>query len=228
MEKKLNKWNLQAIEKGKLFSMLIIGSRRSGKSYMVKHLWKKAKFNKYYDFFLVFCNSGDVSDYYSEFVPGNLFFKEFDETILKRVFDMSEKYKNEGTPKKFLCLFDDSVGTNEKCSEAIMQIYATGRHHNVSIIFCSQRLFLTNTTARNNSDCVLIGKSKSAIEKKYIIDCFLNGSLDIGEQPQNFKPYMFYNELIKEYTINYNFIVLDFSNDNSNSFFDTVFYYKAP
>ncbi len=224
----LDKWDFNVVKNGNLFAMLIIGSRRSGKSNMVKFMFKLAKFTKYYDYFLVFCNSGEVRDFYAEFVPGSLFFDDFNEEYFQRVFKMSEEYRIKGTPKKFLAIFDDSVGSDEKLSDSIMQIYNTGRHHNISIIFCSQRLFLTNTSARNNSDAVLIGKSKSSGEKKYIIETFLNGLLDDEEIPKGRREKQMYNSIIKKYTVDYNFLVLDFSNDQSNAFYDTVFYFKAP
>ena len=97
--KKLKKWKLKPILNGKLFSMLIIGSRRSGKSYMVRHLWNLADFNNYYDHVIIFCNSNDVIEYYSEFVSGSLFFKEYDEEIIKRIMQLSEHYKTKGKPK---------------------------------------------------------------------------------------------------------------------------------
>lgn len=224
----LKRWPIKCIKNGNLFSMLIIGSRKSGKSYMVKHLFKLARFSKYYDFIVVFCNSGDIKDFYSNFIPGDLFFKEYNEEYMVRIFQQSEKFKQEGNPKKYLIIFDDSVGSDEKNSNSILQSYATGRHHNVSIIFCSQRLYLTNTTARNNSDVILIGNSRSAIEKKYITDTFLRGSLELAEIPQGVKECALHYHLIRKYTVNYNFLILDYSNETDNSFKCTVFFYRAP
>jgi hypothetical protein len=216
------------LHKGGIFSMLVVGSRRSGKSNFIKHLFKECKFKKYYEHILVFCNSDDVEDFYSEFVPGNLFFKDFDEDIFINIFRQSGEYKKSGNPKKYLVIFDDSVGWDQKNADSIMQIYNTGRHHNVSIIFCSQRLFLTNTSARCNSDVVLIGRSKSAGEMKYIIDTFLKGTMEQREIPPRQTETSCYYYLIRNYTANYNFLILDTSNDKSNNFFDTVFEYKAP
>ena len=136
----------------------------------------------------------------------------------------SELYREKGNPKKYLIIFDDSVGFDEKNCDSILQIYATGRHFNISIIFCSQRLNLINTTARCNSDVIFIGRLKSANEKKLIIDQFFKGSIISNNRQSEFN---IYNELVNNYTMDYNFIVLDFSNNKMIDFYDTTYYYKA-
>lgn len=225
----LKKWPISPMLKnGELFAMLVIGSRRSGKSNFIKHLFKECKFKKHYDHILIFCNSDEVKDFYSEFVPGKLFFKEFNEDIFTNIFKQSAEYRKNGNPKKYLVVFDDSIGFSQKNDEGILNTYCNGRHHNVSIIFCSQRLFLTNTSARTNSDIVLIGRSKSSNEKQYIIDEFMRGSLNQDEIPKGLRPTTIYFYLIRKHTVNYGFLIVDTTKDDSNGFFDTIYQYQPP
>ena len=223
-KKKLKVWNLEPFKNGNLFACLIIGARESGKSHLIKHLYRICQFDKYYDKVIVFCNSGEIYEYYCEFVFGNLIFKEFRKEILENIMKLSEMQREKGKPKKYLIIFDDSVGYDEKNCDSILQIYATGRHFNISIIFCSQRLLLTNTTARCNSDVIFIGRLKSANERKTIIDQFFKGSITVNSrQTEN----NIYNEIVNNYTMDYNFIALDFSNNKMIDFYDTTYYYKA-
>ena len=224
----LKKWTIPPMLSKELFAMLVIGSRRSGKSNFIKHLFKECKFKKHYDHILIFCNSDEVKDFYSEFVPGNLFFKEFNEEIIQNAFKQSADFRKRGDPKKYLVIFDDSIGWDQKNDDGVLNTYCNGRHHNVSIIFCSQRLFLTNTAARTNSDFILIGRSKSAGEKKYIIDEFMKGSLEAEEIPKGMRENTIYYYLIRKYTNNYSFIIIDTSNDKVFGFYDVVFEYKPP
>ena len=174
---KLEEWNPKKSLSKKIFSMSIAGSRKEGKSYMIKHLYKKCGWHKYYDFIIVMTENIDNLNFYSEFVHGTLFFNEYDGQIIERMKSLSEQYQENGDPKRFLIILDDCL-SNSKNEEHFKRLYSQGRHYNISIIFSIQQTTLIDTTARNNSDVIMICRTKSSNEKKSIIENFLLGTAD--------------------------------------------------
>lgn len=204
----------------KFFSMLVFGSRRTGKSELVKYIYNYLDLGEEYDFIVVCSLSPSTLDFFSNFVHGNLFFNYFDENIIENIIRQSTRLEADGTPKKFLCIFDDCIGNNLKNSEAMTKLYATGRHYRISVILIAQKITFVNTSVRNNSDIIFIGKTKSALEKEAVIKNFLDGIADHTEiekfgYTQN---RIFYMDLLKEGTANYKFIVIDNMEEKSTDF----------
>jgi hypothetical protein len=221
----LETWNPETTLCNKFFSMCITGSRREGKSYMIRHLYYVCKFHYEYDFVVVFSENSDNLDFYSNFVHGSLFFDHYDSDVIERLKKLNEAYEMKGITKKFLIIMDDCM-SNSKNEENFKRLYAQGRHLNMSIIFSIQKTTLIDTTARNNSDVVLVCRSKSAMEKTSIIDNFMKGTAD-EEDMGGLREDKFHRKLMKEYCRDYQFLVLDYMNSDSNEFKDIVKKYKA-
>lgn len=221
----LDEWNPQETLCNKFFSMIISGSRREGKSYMIKHIYETCNFGQEYDFVAVFSENTDNIDFYSEFVHGSLFFDHYDTDVIDRIKQLNEAFELKGIQKKFLLIMDDCMG-NSKNEENFKKLYAQGRHMNISIIFSIQKATLIDTTARNNSDVVMICRSKSAMEKTSIIDNFMKGTAE-EEDMKGMKEDKFHRKLMKDYCKDYQFLVLDYMNSSSNEFTDIVKKYKA-
>lgn len=221
----LDEWNPKNTLCNKFFSMIITGSRREGKSFMIKHIYKTCDFGKEYDYVIVFSENSDNIDFYSEFVHGSLFFDNYDTQIVERIKILQQAYELRGIKKKFLIIMDDCLN-NSKNEANFKQLYAQGRHMNISIIFSIQKATLIDTTARNNSDCVLICRSKSAMEKTSILNNFMKGTAD-EEDMKGLSEEKFHRKLMKQYCKNYQFLVLDYMNNQSNEFKDIVKKYKA-
>src|SRR5690606_3882234 len=134
-----------------------------------------------YDHVLVISESPDSIDRYSNFVHGNFFFDKCDPEVLDKLIKQSQHSVLEGKPTKFLLIFDDTIGNNMKNNESMMKIYAIGRHNRISCILITQKFTLINTTVRNNSDVILIGRTTNAGEKKSIVDNLLDGIADDEE-----------------------------------------------
>lgn len=230
-EKKINLqiWDSMENLKNKFFSMICFASRRSGKSELIKFIYTKLNFGKEYDYVAVIAESDQTIDFFSEFVHGNLFIRKFDSSTIENIMKISEKIEADGKQKRFLVIVDDVVGNNAKYSESLRKLYAVGRHYNISCILICQQLTLINTTVRNNSDIILIGKTKNAQEKTSIRDNILDGIADDDEIKEmgfdNKKE--FYNYLLKRCTEDYHFIVLDDIANNGNNFNNVVRIIKA-
>jgi hypothetical protein len=227
----LKTWNDQEMSKlkGQFFSIICFASRRSGKSELIKYLYNKLDFINEYDHCIIMSESEDSLDFYSEFCPGNLFIKKFDAKIIEKTIQQSQILESEGKKLKFLCIIDDVVGNTIKHSEWIAKLYSIGRHYNMSCILICQQLTLINVTVRNNSDICLIGQTKTAKEKKSIIDNFLDGIADDDEilKRGHTTRKAFYHELLKYNTEDYNFIVLDYMNTKKNDFDSIIRVIKA-
>jgi hypothetical protein len=221
-EKKLKEWipNFEGVD---FFSMIIIASRRSGKSTLVKYIIEQGKLIEKYDYFIVLSENDDSLDYLSNFIPGNLFIKNFEADIIDNLVQVSEKLELEMNAKSFLMIIDDMTGNDIKYNLIMTKIYAMGRHLRIGIIWLSQQMKILSTTSRNNSDYILIGRSSNAKERYNLINDFLNGTLDDDFEKSNLS---FYRNLLKEYTKNYGFIVIDNTIQDHN-FDDTIKYIRV-
>jgi hypothetical protein len=220
----LQTWDPTVLQ-DKVFSMLIFGSRHSGKSELFKYIYGVNKFMFEYDFTVVMSESDDTLDFMSEFIPGNMFIKGFKPNIIEQLMSTSEKFELEGKKFKYLLVIDDIVGSDIKNNDYIAKAYAICRHYNISVVLICQRLNAINMTARNNSDILLIGKCRSSQEKETIIKTFLRGFArkDIDKKSE----YKFYNDLLNDNTADYNFVVLD-NFSNSNKFEEVIQTIRAP
>ena len=163
------------ILKKDFFSIIMVASRKSGKSELVKHIYTKLNLGEIYDFVIVMSQCNDSLDHFSNFVHGNLFIKGFNNEYLQNVMKKSDDLAEQGNPKSFLIIIDDVVGTGIKNSPAIMELYALGRHHHISVILLSQMVTLISTTARSNSDCLFIGSVSDGKEKTSVDDNLVKG-----------------------------------------------------
>lgn len=215
--------------KNKYFSMICFASRKSGKSELIKFIYETLDLGEEYDHVAVFSNSDESLDFYSEFVHGELFIKNFDEARIQSIINESERLESDGKKRKFLVIFDDVIGGNIKYSIKTAELYAIGRHYGISCIWITQQVTLLNTTVRNNSDIILIGASKGAREKESIYNNFLDGLADDADLESrgytNSKK--FYYGLLKYNTAQYHFIVIDYLTNKSNSFEDLTYRIKA-
>jgi len=225
----LKDWQNVEKLKNNFFAIICFAPRKSGKSQMIKYIYEKCKMGEEYDHIVVISESPDSMDHYSNFVHGNLFFTKFDARILENLIKQSQNLELEGKPKKFLLILDDTIGNDMKNNNSMMEIYAIGRHNRISCILITQKLTLINTTVRNNSDVILIGRTTNAGEKKSIIDNLLDGLADDEEiEKYGYKSSEKFNKtLIKQNTTDYNFIVIDNMDNNKINFDEIVYKYKA-
>ena len=190
-------------------SMLFIASRRSGKTELCKYILKESKMIDDYDYTVVMSESQDTLDSFSDIVSGDLFFDKFDPQIIDNLIAVSEKQEVDGKKKSFLLIIDDIVNNDMKHAEVMKKTFCIGRHYSISVIIISQKMSLISTTSRNNADLIFIGKSNSSAERIAIIDNLLLGLRDTDGSGSQLSDRKFYFDIIKKYTANYNFIVLD-------------------
>jgi hypothetical protein len=209
-------------QRGKNFSMLVLASRGSGKSYLTKYLLEYHLRDKY-DLFVVISDSDDELENYKEILPGRLFFNDFKPEIITNLIEMNKKRLQEGKPLlQVLFVFDDKISNKMKYNDELLQLFTRGRHVGISIVFISQSHVFASAAWRNNSDTIIVLKQNAKQARDAINDNILIGSLDA---PDNVNEKKYYMNVMRNY-INKegDAIVLDFN----EGAFNNLFQYRAP
>lgn len=194
------------------YSMIILGSSRSGKTTKIKKIIEEIEHK--YDLIFVFSNSlndpiYNFIDYSEKSKYISLF--DYDAEIIKDIFNLQRAVKN---IYNILVLFDDCVSNSSKQSDALMNIFIRGRNSGISIIFSSQSPVLIGKIGRTNSNYVVICKNNSPLIIETIIENFISHQIKIDENISKRNRDTFYKDYISENTQNYKAIVLDMLNNN--------------
>lgn len=133
------------------FASLLLASRNSGKSHLIRTLWEKV-WKTRFRFVVVFCGS-DHDESYPDFLPGRMFFKKFRPDVVQRLKQMNEDRTAGGLDQlPVLFILDDCSESRERYDEDLRSLYTRGRHWAFSVVFATQGIQLSDTVARNNSD----------------------------------------------------------------------------
>mgnify|MGYP000197507181 CR=1 FL=1 len=190
------------------FTMTLYSKRRSGKSFLTKNIvYEISKQNKA-DVIFCLSNTAHLTDDYNFLQPR--FIKKFSEKFIADVIAGQEKLPTKKRPH-ILIIIDDCVGnsTNKKESSVnssiISEIFMTGRHYNISLIFLNQSVTnSTSTSQRNNSDYSLFSKlNKQQLENMY-------DALPLPINKNEFTSTIYKN------TTDFKFVVFDHSSQSSN------------
>jgi hypothetical protein len=228
VELQLNQWD--PTNEPTPFACLVLASRRSGKSYLIKHLWQTV-WKKKFDVVMLMCPT-DFTGYYSSFLPGKLIFQEYNEEALQALMLLQKQRIDENKkPLRTLVILDDCSDDRERYSTLLQKLYTKGRHYNISVVFATQAASLSSTVWRNNSDFVLIGRMMGGVGREAIRDNFLSGMQDRDELPPSFQrgrgDKAFNNALMRKWTSGHSFLVISYTSD-TQEFEDVVLQYKAP
>lgn len=218
------------------FACLLLASRNSGKSHLIRTLWEKT-WKTRFKFVVTFCGS-DHDESYPDFLPGKLFFKTFRPEVVGKFKAINEQRTRDGLSQiPVLFILDDCSETRERYDEELRSLYTRGRHWGFSVIFATQGIQLSDTVARNNSDFVLLGRQRGAAGRELAVDNFLKGLPEVGDLPVLGGPSStgrrqtekaFLNTLYKRNTVGFQFIVVTTSNPYATEFKDLVQVYKSP
>jgi len=170
------------IKRGVQFSALIFGSRRSGKSYYIKHIIENyLKFK--YQAIIVFTNTMS-SNYYQDFLYPLMkydiaiqIYPDYDPMIIDKLKTLQEaRLAKSEKMYNILIIFDDCSTSNERNESNLKKLFSMGRHppFNMSIIFSTQDPKFADTSWTNNSDYVMIFRFHSAYGVKRIKEIFLD------------------------------------------------------
>jgi hypothetical protein len=217
------------------FACLLLASRNSGKSHLIRTLWTKVWYRKF-KLVVVFCGS-DHDEAYPTFLPGRLFFQTFRRDVVDRLKKLNEARAAANQPQlPVLFILDDCSESRERYDDELRSLYTRGRHWNFSVVFASQGIQLSDTVARNNADFVILGLQRGAAGRALAIDNFLKGLPETDDLPiidtdgvrKRMTETQYLNTLYKKNTANYSFIVVTTSDPSATDFKDIVLRYKSP
>ena len=185
-------------------SILVVGSRRSGKTTYSKYLVEKIK--HLYSLIIVFTHTKS-SRQWNNLIPEKFIIEKYNPEIIENIIERNKILKKNcpDINRNTLVIFDDVIDDSSlRNDDSIKSIFTIGRWNNIGILFLTQYLNAVSPTCRNNSDIVIccIQNSNQAIEILYntygIIDkqTFIN----------------LLNENTKDYNV---FIIRNDINDNN-------------
>lgn len=222
---KLRRWRPE--RENAPFASLILASRNSGKSHLIRTLWEKTWKTKF-DIVAVFCGSEIDADF-EDYLPGKLFFQKFNPRVIELLKEMQEQRVAAGNkPLRILIILDDCSETRERYEDELRSLYTRGRHWNCSVVFATQAIQLSDTVARNNSDFVIVGRQRGQGGREQIVDGFLKGLAEPADIPSDVTEKKFLFTLLKRNTTDYGFVVISTSDVNAEEFRDIVFSYRSP
>lgn len=217
------------------FSMILLASRNSGKSYLIRSLLKSAM-SEHFDVAFIICESRDDREAYEDllenmdvqvsgfdYLPEDLWEK------VKRAYDESAEAGE--TPLRVLFLLDDAVGSSYKNSQSMLKIFCTGRHSGASVIWSTQASKLIDTACKSNADVIFLGKTKSPQQQKSVVENILMGSVELPDDFPPKKEKRFYTDLHKVYSATQgDFLVADQrpEKDRANKGPEELYSYRAP
>ena len=166
------KFNIELPTNGGI-SIALIGCSRSGKTTMLKHLYKKY-FTKH---IAVMCSMNPQADIYKDLSSKVIVSEKYDPTILSDMHKINTKL---GNKFPFLFISDDYVDRKIKNCPEITRCLTIMRNANVNSIFSFQGRTLMSAVGRMNVNIICIFKQQTPMEWKNVIDEYLGMWLPLG------------------------------------------------
>lgn len=232
--KSFKNFNVNTVPKNAF--MIVIASRRSGKSHLITHFLEEyTKKNKVDGMFLFSKTNAGFDG-----IPSNYRYRDLD--ILPSIIDTQLKVKkhNENSKKKdkvtsnIIIVLDDMLGGASTLQGAMRKnpllnkLSTNGRHlssshSNTMVILISQTYTGISPQIRLNTDILLTTKLSARLEREKIVNSFL--SLNSGRQGLS-ESYGVFDTIVN--SDDFNFIAIHTTHQNKKKFSDYVYNFKAP
>ena len=194
--------------------ILVCGSSRSGKTYLVEQLIKRYA-HRFYKIILCgnrnrlleFPETKSITEYYAGDAEDCGVFDPF------RKMDTYDLEKNWSENKKNVCIIMDDMMEIVYKSQTVSKLFSKGRHYGISVILLLQSYFPTGSGTnlipqiRNNSTIQIFTKARSHREIGDIA-----GRLEYGKKYKDFFVKLF-KKLVQDVRFGYLMVMLD-SSDN--------------
>jgi hypothetical protein len=223
MKLELKKFNPREMKQDSC--VLLIGKRRSGKSFCLKDI---LEFHKDFGIGLVISPTEISNQFFQKFIPNILIYEEYKPEIIKKFLDRQikvtkqrneevQKYgKSDIDPRAFIilddCLYDKTWQT-DKCIRSIMM---NGRHYSILTIITSQAPLGINPALRSQIDYVFIFKNNVIKEREKIYNHYAGicNSFEV------------FNKIMDNTTANFEVMVID-NTTQENNITEQIKWYKA-
>jgi hypothetical protein len=140
------------------FAMLVLAARNSGKSYLVRELYRRNQFNRRFDVVIVVSQTLG-SGFYQGFIDESRLIAAdtYTPELLAALRSRQDAHREEhDTYPSALVILDDCIGQRVKHDPELEQLFCMGRHRGTSVLFVSQSPTLAMTTWRQNATHVVL------------------------------------------------------------------------
>lgn len=206
-------------------NVVILGKRNTGKSTMISEIMYELNKGGMKRFVVFSQQEAKNRHYRSLGVPSRYIYTQWNENILKRIYDDNGKLKEAKVTGilpadldiRLAVIVDDfAFDRNAFRTKFMSEIFMNGRHNEVTLIITLQDPMAIGPSGRDNLDVVLTLRQPNAKLRKKIFDNYPNAFDDFNE----------FERTIRHLTNNYGAMVFNnLSNDNAVN--KTLFHYRA-
>lgn len=207
-------------------TILCLGRRRSGKSFLVRDIFYNHRDIPYG---VIFSGTEEASPFFSEFVPDCFIHSEYDPVLIDQIMNRQKrKIKEAKTSGKsdtgkmksnnVFVVLDDMLHDAQtwKKDKTIKSIFFNGRHFNVMFILTMQYAQGIPPELRSNIDYVFIFNEPSIINRKKIYDAYAAA----------IPSFDYFCNILDACTQDHQCLVIK-TTGNSTDIRDQIFWYKA-
>jgi hypothetical protein len=180
-------------------SMLLIGKRRSGKTYLLIKMLNSKHFKESFDRVFIFSPTIELDPTWEKVKDINESrYVLFDDLDLEVLEDILQLQKAQIDSKPILIILDDfAEKLKGKRGNVLEQLATKGRHFNTSFIFTSQKFNAVPTIIRNNTDEQIFFRVSNNLELKSIVEENDNKNITVG-----------FEKLLMDNTNDYNYLLI--------------------
>ncbi len=154
-------------------TFLIIAKRYSGKTHLLKWMMSQllaehppsgSQPHKNFDLGIIVSRTAKATGEWN-ILPNKYIISNYDEDIVKKLYEYCDKKKRQKKPVRMFMIFDDIVGFVNLKTDFMGTLITTARHIGISLFFISQKM--TDTippVLRTNSDYVFVFKNQNMKE----------------------------------------------------------------
>lgn len=207
-------------------TILLLGRRRSGKSWLVRDIFYH---HRDIPSGLIFSGTEDANPFFGDFVPDSFIHSQYDPELISRVLMKQGKKVRDARKQKlakdgllpsnrFFVVLDDMLAdaSSWKKEKTVQEIFFNGRHFNLFFILTMQYPLGIPPALRSNIDYVFIFNEPNIKNRRNIYDGYA-GMIPSFDHFQN---------ILDSCTQNHECLVIKTSG-NSTDIRDQVFWYKA-
>jgi hypothetical protein len=207
-------------------TILILGRRRSGKSFLVRDIFYH---RQEIQSGVIFSGTEEASPFFSDFIPDSFIHSDYDPELIDNILVRQKKKIRENkanglsetgkdNSNNLFIVLDDMLHDAQswKREKTIKSIFFNGRHYNIFFILTMQYPLGITPELRSNIDYIFIFNEPSIKNRKKIYDDYCSA----------IPSFSYFENILDACTQNHECLVVK-SSGNSGNLKEQIFWYKA-